>query len=138
MAIAPPSDLVLDVARAADPGSLRGATQRLERIAATGDGEATSFRALVEPARSMFAPTGAARSADARNTSPAHKFEALVLHQFVETMLPDDASAVFGEGSTGEIWKSMLAEQVADQMASSGGIGIADLLTDTLNKGSIA
>lgn len=86
----------------------------------------------------MFAPTGATRPAEVRNTSPAHKFEALVLHQFVETMLPDDASTVFGEGSTGEIWKSMLAEQVADQMASSGGIGIADLLSDTLNKGSVA
>lgn len=138
MAIAPPSDLVLDVTRAADPGSLRTATQRLERIAAGSDAGDGGFKALVEPARAVFAPTDTVRAAESGNNSPAHKFEALVLHQFVETMLPDDASAVFGEGSTGEIWKSMLAEQVAEQMASSGGIGIADLLSNTLNKGTAA
>jgi Rod binding domain-containing protein len=59
----------------------------------------------------------------------------MILSQFVETMLPDDSEAVFGSGTAGEIWKSMLAEQVANQLAASGGVGIAGLISDTLEKG---
>jgi hypothetical protein len=137
MAIAPPSDLILDVAKAADPASLQQATSRLRTIAssATGEGFGLAFAGASDQAGQAFdsfAKTAA--SSVELQKSPAEKFEAMILSQFVETMLPDNAEAVFGEGATGEIWKSMMAEQVAGQLAASGGVGIADLISGTLNE----
>jgi hypothetical protein len=40
-------------------------------------------------------------------------------------MLPKNAESVFGKGTAGGIWKSMMAEKLADQISRSGGIGIA-------------
>lgn len=141
MAIAPPSDLVLDVVRAADPLERAEAVGKLQRLAATAGtasvGEA-SFKAAIDDSRAASTRVAGTQGPILAAQSPAQKFEALVLHQFVETMLPDDASTVFGEGATGEIWKSMLAEQVANQLAASGGIGIAGLLSDDLKKGANA
>jgi flagellar protein FlgJ len=54
------------------------------------------------------------------------KFEASVLSTFVNSMLPSDSEQVYGKGSAGEFWKSMMAEQVADSMSKNGGIGIAE------------
>lgn len=40
-------------------------------------------------------------------------------------MLPKNAVNVFGKGSAGEFWKSMLAEKMGDELARSGQVGIA-------------
>ena len=48
------------------------------------------------------------------------KFEAVILEQFVQHMLPQDASAVFGEGTAGDIWKSMMAQQIGNTLAKGG------------------
>lgn len=53
------------------------------------------------------------------------QFESFILQSFIETMLPKNAESVFGSGTAGGIWKSMLAEKLADQISRSGGIGIA-------------
>src|SRR5262249_46517464 len=53
------------------------------------------------------------------------KFEAFVLQVFVETMLPQNAQDLFGKGTAGGIWRSMLAEQLGNQLAQGKGIGIA-------------
>lgn len=66
-----------------------------------------------------------------RRTKAMQDFEAMVLQNFIGSMLPQNAEQVYGEGTAGDIWKSMLAEQLGKQMARSGGIGIADRL---LNK----
>ena len=60
--------------------------------------------------------------------TPHQEFEAFVLRSFVETMLPDDATAAYGSGTAGEIWKGMKAEHIGNAMARSGGIGIAEKL----------
>lgn len=138
MAISPPSDLIMDVARAADPVDMQDATRRLRSIAATGSGE--GFALAFDSAASGYEANfnrykTSAQTGPGAGKSPAEQFEAMILGQFVETMLPNDAEAVFGEGATGEIWRSMLAEQVANQLAASGGIGIAGLLSDTLKQG---
>jgi len=138
MAISPPSDLILDVARAADPVLLADATKRLKSISAGGSGEGFQLAFAGATNRTSadmtpFRSTGSDAGAVAR--SPAKQFEAMILTQFVETMLPQDSEEIFGKGTAGEIWKSMLAEQVANQLAASGGVGIADLISDTLNKG---
>ena len=59
---------------------------------------------------------------------PLQKFEGFVLRTFVESMLPKNATAVFGEGTAGDIWRSMMAEKIGEEIAASGGIGIAALL----------
>ena len=56
------------------------------------------------------------------------KFEAFILQTFVETMLPKESEEVFGKGTAGGVWKSMLAEQLGAQLAKGNGIGIAKQL----------
>lgn len=65
----------------------------------------------------------------------AHEqFEAMVLTNFVQSMLPTDAESIFGEGTAGDMWKSMMAKEIATVMAKAGGIGIAASLSgDQLN-----
>ncbi|MEO8321901.1 MAG: rod-binding protein, partial [Bradyrhizobium sp.] len=55
------------------------------------------------------------------------KFEAFVLQVFVETMLPQQGD-LFGKGTAGNVWRSMLAEQLGNQLAQGKGIGIAKQL----------
>ncbi len=43
-------------------------------------------------------------------------------------MLPKDAQSAFGQGYAGDMWRSMMAERVADQIASSGRLGVASHL----------
>ncbi len=127
MAISPPSDVVLDVARAVGPDGLDAARQRLASVtgvSASGN-DATFSASFAVGARSA----GASRAADATAGQEAfRKFEAVVLQTFVQAMLPQEASAVYGEGFAGDMWKSMMASQLADALAARGGIGIAESL----------
>jgi peptidoglycan hydrolase FlgJ len=43
-------------------------------------------------------------------------------------MFPKDTPSAFGEGYAGDMWRSMLAERVADQIAASGRLGLASRL----------
>ena len=119
MAISPPSDIVLDVARAAEPRDIEAARAALMRRA--GGAAATDTPFTVDAA-------GASRSAATQSSSEAgnyKRFEAMVLQTFIQTMLPKDAEGVYGKGLAGDMWKSQLAEHLADVMADRGGIGIA-------------
>jgi flagellar protein FlgJ len=183
MSIAPPTDIVLDVARAANPQVYKEAAARLGQSAPVSQVAAVSsvsafgatetahtfgnifdqVGAAAAPGPEMFAPpspliqmpfdataaltqlenqttfastaammqTPAAEGAAAAPAgATVHKkayqeFEAMVLSSFVETMLPQNTDATFGTGTAGQIWRSMLAQQIATQMAAAGGIGIA-------------
>ena len=50
----------------------------------------------------------------------------MVLQTFIQNMLPKDGEAVYGKGMAGDMWKSLMAEKMAQVMAERGGIGIAD------------
>ncbi|WP_243374092.1 rod-binding protein [Microvirga solisilvae] len=136
MAISPPSDILSEVARAADPARYQVATQKLLTNApAAGD---ASFEDTVR-AMSSRPVGGSADIYQIRNslrndaeTTAAEKakrtnqeFEAFILQTFVESMLPKNADNTYGKGTAGSIWKSMMAEQIGTQVARSGGIGIA-------------
>ncbi len=73
---------------------------------------------------------GTPASGETAESHPApesyRKFEAMVLQTFIQNMLPKDAGAFYGKGMAGDMWKSLLAEKMADVMAERGGIGIAD------------
>lgn len=61
---------------------------------------------------------------------PIARFESFVLGSFVETMLPKDDSGYFGGGTAGNMWRSMLAERIGEELARSGGVGIADMIRE--------
>jgi len=124
MAINPPSDLVMDVARAADPQAYRVASERLKSMTTGTDvafsNYADSFNAGVN---TVSQPQNSANSA-------YRKFEAFMLQSFVQSMFTSDTSATFGKGIAGEYWKSMMSEAMANKMADTGGVGIARLLEE--------
>lgn len=135
MAISVNTDLVLDVLRAGNPQRAAIADANLQtkkispvEIAAAGDKFAAELAAKT--------PTGLPNDlSDMRQklvkpdvNQSFEKFEGVILEQFIQQMLPQDASAVFGEGTAGDIWKSMMAQQIGDTLSKSGGIGIAQQL----------
>ncbi|MCI4678801.1 hypothetical protein K9U39_00770 [Rhodoblastus acidophilus] len=138
MAISPPSDLIIDVARAADPQKAMATTRML--AAATGD-VSTGFSAALDqlPAR----PAAPLRDLSYQNPvaslmakqTPAHKAEvglaSLLLKNMIDQMLPKDAGDVFGTGVAGDVWKSFLSEKIAEQIAKSGELKIGERLFAT-------
>jgi hypothetical protein len=141
VAINPSSDIVLDVARAADPEKYRAAVERLARLRAAASGEGTSMPAHAPPAGS---PRGTdTRAVPVYGSPPGQlhrqldaygQFEAFVLQTFIQSMLPKNATTVFGKGSAGEFWKSMLAERLGHELARSGQVGIAQRLAVSGNR----
>jgi hypothetical protein len=141
VAISPPSDIVLDVASAADPVKLRVATDRLAKLAADPNITGASFSASLAAAReplanaqspaSQIASPGLANARGSLSTTSQkdqlktyQKFEAVLLQNFVEAILPKDTE-LFGDKNSAEIYRSMMAEQFANQLAKSGSLGIA-------------
>ncbi len=134
MAISPTSDLILDVARAADPQKAFAATRALNG-ATVGDGAGfTSTLAGFSPSLTRYGTHNPSPTLGAAET-PAHKaavgLESVLLKNFVDQMLPKDAVAVFGEGVAGDVWKSMLSEKIANEVAKSGALKLADKLFET-------
>jgi hypothetical protein len=139
-------DVVLDVLQAADPAAQRAATAKLDALksadtgfAAAMDGEVGKAAAAGQATTETWtaAPSGPASSSPAapvqviKASSPAdvyRKFEAFVLQVFVETMLPKQSEDLFGKGTAGTVWRSMMAEQLGNQLAEGKGIGIAKQL----------
>jgi hypothetical protein len=117
LAISPPSDIVLDVARAAAPADVQAARAALVKRAGSA---ATTFSVDATPTlqRTMAARTDG-------NADQFKRFEAMVLQTFIQNMLPKDTEGVYGEGLAGDMWKSQMAERMADVIAERGGIGIA-------------
>lgn len=142
MAISPPSDIVLDVARAADQNRQQVAFERLQRM---GNGAAgTQFAAAVDEAapsaaapglasaREKFASLAPAKLRSAPDTAQTNsaktmqQFEAQVISTFIEQMLPEASANNYGSGTAGGVWRSMLSEQIANQIAKAGGLGIRE------------
>ncbi len=142
MSISPPSDIVMDVARAAEPTRYRQAVSRLGAAApAEPFGEvlasekADSPRASTRPPPMKTESVPAATIAQAkaaegtpdqqRTRETYRRFEAMALANMLESSMTTSTSSFFGGGIAGDTWKSLLVEQIADQMAKAGGIGIA-------------
>jgi flagellar protein FlgJ len=52
------------------------------------------------------------------------QFEAQVISTFIEQMMPESSANNFGSGTAGNVWRSILSEQIANQVAKAGGLGI--------------
>ena len=149
MAFNPRTDVVLEVASAADPSRANLAAQRLNALggstAPAGDFAADLDRAAA-PASATTAPFATAADARSRlaeaqgGPDKMHQaktqFEAMMLNSFVSELLPKDTGEVFGQGMAGDMWRSMLAEQVSMQIAKSGKLGLARRLFATHEVGS--
>lgn len=143
MAIKPPSDLVLDVARAADPLEYRASVEKLRNAQsavravnqqlnvngfadmAKGSDSLSAQSFSNQPVNQMKMQTKAEGSG---NAEAYKKFEAFMLQTFIQNMFTSDTPSVFGKGQAGEFWKSMMAESMAKEMADHGGIGVAKML----------
>ena len=135
MAITPPTDVVLGVALAADPEKYRLAAERLRELSAARTAPRTgAFSELAAAQTARVRPpapivVGAPTAGQAKGPGDAFsQLEAYVLQSFIQAMLPANAEHVFGKGAAGDIWKSMMAEKLADQLARSGQIGLAQQL----------
>jgi Rod binding domain-containing protein len=147
LSINPPSDIVLGVANAADPQKLREAAAQLARagggvpagadvVSSAAAPSAAARMTAAQAAKPAFAPPPAAFQSQvakplaktgAKPEAEAYKkFEAYMLQTFVESMLPKDAPNVFGSGPAGNIWRSMLAEHLANEIARGTSFGIAE------------
>jgi hypothetical protein len=145
MAIAITSDLVQDVLKAADP---RRAERAHAKLAGSG---ATEFAALVEkpetnrvrdlrndpvldvvraadPSRLEAGARKLVAASDDPKTKAYAELEGFTLGQMMATLLPKSEEGVYGEGTAGGIWRSMLADELGSSLAASGGVGIASLL----------
>lgn len=58
-------------------------------------------------------------------------FEALFLRQTLESILPESDNAIFGGGTAGGMWRSMLADRVSGVLAERGVLGISEMLTES-------
>jgi peptidoglycan hydrolase FlgJ len=144
MVFNPRTDVVMEVLSAADPSRASLAAQRLSALAGSNP-PGPDFSADLERASSSptAIPAPLANAADARSRlgeiaggsnklgQAKTQFEAMMLSSFVGELLPKDASSVFGEGTAGDMWRSMLAEQVSLEIAKSGKLGLARSLFAT-------
>jgi peptidoglycan hydrolase FlgJ len=90
------------------------------------------------PAQETFAaePADSTQRASSGAGAAFQQFEAMVLGTFIQSMLPDDTSSVYGQGLSGEMWKSILAQHLGEAVSQRGGIGIANrLLADRYQDG---
>jgi flagellar protein FlgJ len=138
MSIAPSTDIVAEVARAADPARAAAVTAKLNALASQGADSPQDFAAALDatgPATPTEGPSDArgklvnATISRAARMDKAHtKLESVLLTEMIGEMLPKDTPSAYGQGYAGDMWRSMLAERVADQIAGSGRLGIASRL----------
>lgn len=148
MSVSIPSDLVMDVMRAADPRRMQAAARKLGAAGRTMVATADFGRALPQAGKAAAPGTGdlvldVMKAADPqRATAAAGKlaalgagtpdayaqFESFMLRDAFEEMLPKAESGAFGDGFAGGVWRSMAADQFASIFSDHGGIGIADML----------
>lgn len=153
MAIQPVSDLVLDVARAADPAASRSAAARLgaaglqpAAFSAALDRVAGGAIPLLDVAEAPEPAVGAGdpllgadpfdqrirlglgAAGSAPILTPEQRFESFLVRTSVETMLASSPDDLFGDRTAGPMWRSMLAEQLGDAVAARGALGVAALV----------
>jgi Rod binding domain-containing protein len=70
---------------------------------------------------------------DIRAKRAGEQFEAMYLRQMLDELMPKDSEALFGDRTSGMIWRSMLVDSLATTLAKSGTIGLAHLIQTEVN-----
>ncbi|WP_084705028.1 rod-binding protein [Beijerinckia mobilis] len=144
LSIQPPSDIVLDVANAAGAPSSSPLFDRLRSASAIPSTEKASFSTLMEDVAAgdkrsssilpLFSPQPKfeAHTGDTK-TKVFKDLEAVLLRNFIESMLPKDMSDIYGHGSAGDMWKSMLADQLSKELSKRIDLGLSRTAATRLN-----
>lgn len=97
--------------------------------------EATNPVAVDRPASGIRVEAASVNSATVLTPAPAgtqldapRKFEAYLIQTVFEQLLPREGDA-FGSGFAGGVWRSMMAERLANVVAAHGGFGLAAKLS---------
>jgi len=91
-----------------------------------------------QPAAKRAAKTDGVKQAGANKDvaqikKAAQDFEAIFINQLLKSMRNTvEESKLWGDGRDMKLYRSLLDEQLASQMAKTGGIGLADLLAEQL------
>jgi len=93
-----------------------------------------STRTIEKPIDGPRLREDATPSVDGAPSDAAKAFEAFVLTSLVKAMLPP-SGAFFGSSAGTGVWRSMLAEKLAEEIAGRGGIGVADMLSQQADRG---
>ncbi|MEM5494488.1 rod-binding protein [Hoeflea sp. AS16] len=136
MSIQTATDIILDVVRAADPAVAQRAEAMLEAASVRKSEQAAGTPAfqhqlLASADSSSVSVASGKDGASAKDAVPDksleiyQRFEAMILQNFIGSMLPKDSEQLYGEGTAGDIWKGMMAEQLGAVLSKGGGIGIA-------------
>ncbi|MEP3437006.1 MAG: rod-binding protein [Hoeflea sp.] len=133
MSIQTATDLILDVVKAADPAMAQKAEALLEAASIRKSGQAAATPAFENQLLASSDGSGVtvstgpvAQATQDKAAESYQRFEAMILQNFIGSMLPSDGEELYGKGTAGEIWKGMLAEQLGSALAKGGGIGIAE------------
>ena len=132
MTIQPVSDIILDVANAADPARAAAAKQRLAEAAGGyfthlfSNTSHSNDHSWSDVSRARFFSDTSGRASSGAGTSDDAKrgLETLIAKMLIETMLPKESEASFGKGTAGNVWRSMMADRLAEDLTRGSGLGI--------------
>ena len=144
MAINPPTDIIADVMSAAEPGRAASVEARLKSIASAPVGN--SFADVVERKATSAADNRGTVGGPARmparvaaSSDPAVKgkqalvdFEGAILGILFSEVIPKEQSSVRGgAGSSNDVWRSMLSNEIGRKIAKSGALKLHERLFRT-------
>jgi len=142
MSISPPSDIIMDVIRAAGhapdgaasapaTGATRGPIPIGKVPKALREAMAREWQAYLDAAGSAERP--ARLASDRTRPQPDKalrksmaKLEGVLLQTMLQGIMAGRENGPFGAGLAGGYWKSLMVQAIADKLAERGGIGIAD------------
>jgi Rod binding domain-containing protein len=56
------------------------------------------------------------------------QFEAMYLRQMLDEFMPKDSEELFGKGTSGTVWRSMLVDSLATTLSKTGTMGLAQMV----------
>lgn len=151
MAVSIATDIVMDVVKAAAPEVAEEARSLLQAAAGRRAETSAASGAFIREVASLDdqiafgladlrSRLGAGEESDAASgevPEAYRKFEAMVLGNFVQSMLPSNSEEIFGQGTAGDIWKGMMADKIGQVIAEGRGIGIAERLAARMARNAV-
>jgi peptidoglycan hydrolase FlgJ len=78
--------------------------------------------------RDMANHLAATTGATSKSKDVGQQFEATVLRQMLDTMMPKDSEKLFGDSTAGPMWRSMMVDSLATALSKTGTMGIAQMI----------
>ena len=113
------------LSKASEPARSRTATDRpnigtFEAVAAEAETGIAARDVTARPRLDRIRDDAAGAQVTDGDAASKRSFDAFAMQMFIESILPDETVRLFGTGSAGKMWKSMLAEKLAEQVVASG------------------